>query len=946
MPFVGPDTDEQVGFVGPESDEVVSTPSSPGVGELRRREGQGDIAAKSATGIGELRRREGQDEIKVEPTFPPYDIRSYRATEPGVEEFAAMERADPGSIKRLAKEDLNMARKVGVFGASVVAPELAIARWGMGAAAAKATPTLLNLAKAGAAQGAVSVLAGGAADLAAGEILGERPSFKEAAGKLAKETGVGALGGGVIGAATKPIVAGAMAAKELFTAGKDRLGRAAAQVFRPKGNASKQALAIGGARQAILKETGVEVPVSIGEVVGDLSIPENKLWMVNEGSHLTPEQTDKLKRLVLMTATMEGTGMSSSDLAERTVGALQKKVGELSKPTQLAIKELSDELQPAINNAMEEVRNQAVAAIPGTAATHTTAGTRLRNILGTAWDEITPVEREAYEKARSLANWEDLTVVPVSLKQRAQDVVEATPKSSALADPEDLMEGAIPSLMPAASRRFVRGIAEMSDQPSLQQMLGLRSEIGQSLRNPELMPGVSFHDRNQMYKAITEDIDAAFAAMPGEVGEAWRKAWEVTRNKSARFSGKPVENILNEFGAEGGGGPAGIAAKLESKDAPSVIAAIKTAAGPTKEADIDQTIGQFLFNQSATAGRNASGAGTSVADSLDYIRRLQPEIRARYFPNESAVRALASRESAVAGVREGADKIIKNLAVDDPALLAEALGPTSTPAVMKRLQTAIAESAKLDAQFKGTVMQTLRKGNEVELTEAVMKNPQNFVNSITDGTFSPANTKRALELIAKEDPTLVGELQFRFVDNMLRTYQSRGLVNTTLLGEDLARGTSLKAQTELSQIAETVLGQDKIESMRKMLKAWSTFEKEGSALTPSSPLVDLAARAAGGVVGSTVGRLVAMGPIGAANEMGRLAKLSPHLKYRLASYFLKTPELRKMALTPLGELTRGQINDLTRGFASSMIGTYVAEDSPEAEELRPFLKSSQPTPKP
>lgn len=889
-----PDIFDQVD-AGPKTD-IFDTVDADNLGEMRRREGRGEIAAgvpDNRHGIERVLGQYADQQAQLSPANPTEAAASLRGMKEGIQ---------------------------------YAAPKLAGLTAGLatGGLAPGATATFLNLVKAGATSGLVQ----GATEEAVSQIVGaSKPSATALVGHTLAGGTIGAAGGAVARVAAPVVSAGA----ELFSGAANPARRAVATLMRPFRSSASQ-IDAADARAVIQGATGIDVPVGVAEAIGNPGLAGKMTKGVADGAEFSIEDRDALKRAVAMAATrLRSTGVSADDLARDTIGLLENEMGAINAPAKQAVKDAAAELHPAIQKAYGEVQNQATAAVPGTAATPTAAGNDIRGHLSNAFNEVSDAENAAWSAAKAHPDYDQVTVLPIETKQWAEALKDNTLQ---VAPSPRGPGGPVASMYPEGTKAFVEAAADAAPNMSLEAMRRFRTKVGNSFGNDSIFPGISDYEKKSLYKAVSNDIEGAVQSLPtSQLKDALDTAAGFTRDKFSRFSGKPIESIVAEFGAEGGSGPAAIAARLEGKDGPILVNELKRAAGPTYAGQVDKTVRDYLYNQAAIAGRDPITGEISAAAIAKKIGNLAPELQAQYFPGLPRVTALAKRQAAIAGLKTKADGIMSNLSIDDPQLMLDALGPKPAADVTAKITDAFAKSAKAEAEFSGSVLGYLKNGDDTGIAEAVAKNPLRFVRSMTDGTFSPANTRKALDMIGKQSPTVLGQLQFHFVSELLETYVSAGGVNAGRIAHDLSAATPSTAAGGLRAQAEAVLGAGKVSHLDAVLKAFGELDRQGGQLTAASPVVDVAARGAGGIIGLTAGRALGIGAIGSANQFRGLVMLAPKLKYSFASYLLTTQELRKLAMTPISAVSRDQARQVVKGFTAFMVDK-VSEHSPEAEELR------------
>jgi len=386
---------------------------------------------------------------------------------------------------------------------------------------------------------------------------------------------------------------------------------------------------------------------------------------------------------------------------------------------------------------------------------------------------------------------------------------------------------------------------------------------------------------------------------------------------------------LKDVGAEGGAGPASIASKLESADAPTFLESIKSAARPEDAAAIDSTAKEYLFNQAAKVGADPVTGEVSVSKVVDYINKLAPEIQNRFFPNAKQIALLAKRQSALAGIDP--NKVISTLTVD-ANLLSDALG-SKAPEIQKSIADAIKRSGEMDKQLRGTILGALKKASSGDVTDAVSQNPKKFISGIVDGTYTADQSRAALDMIGRESPMLVQQLQFQYVDDLIGKYSQGGVLNAQKLAADLMAESATGKAGEIRNYANAVLGTGKVSNLKAVLENVARLEKLKAPITSNDPFAEAMARTTGAAIGEVIGSAARVGPIGMANQAAQMVKLAPRIKYKVASYVLSTPQLRELAMKPIGRFSKEELNAVLRGTAAAIASTE-GEDSPDIDELQ------------
>lgn len=866
-------------------------PSAP-VGEMRRREGEGEIAAAEKNVFGTM----------------PIDPYLRKA----VDDSKSLEIGAEGSQGVTAESAKTALKYAAPVVAGVLAPELAAAAF-PGAFAVPATSGLIARGASLAAGGAVS----GAAQQTTEEALsGFKPGSE---GRIAESTGLG----GFLGAAGSLVERyGPTAyqyAKNVFSPRKS-----ATTAFRPFAKPSVSQLDAESARQAIQDTTGIEVPIGVGEAIGTPELA-NSIKNIQAGSEISPEAKDAIKRQVAFAATqLKNTGVTEEDLAKHTVATLRAQIGDLSKPSKDAIDAVAAELHPAIDTAFKQIQNDALSLVPGTSATPTSFGKRVRSEIQGTFSDLSAEERAAFNKVTSNPDYKMVDVPTAETKAWSNALQGSTVQTTG--------SGAASVGMPKGTSQFSSVIPELEDFQSLEQMRNLRTQVGQSIGNDIIFPGVSDFQKKQLYKAISQDIENGIASLPGSTLKTdLQQANALTKQKYATFDNPMMDKILKDFGPEGGIGPASLASKLRSADGPSFLAELKKAVPPARAKAITDATSEYLFNEIGNAAKDSISGTVSAGKLLNGIDSLAPEIQAEFFPNYKNIVDLAKKQNALSKIDP--KKIISNLSVEDPTLLFDALGANPSKSVMDKVADAFAKSQKLQEQYNGTVVGALAKMDGDGLSEIIQQNPGKFMRSIMDGeTFSPAQTEKAIRIIATHNPKLINDLQFHFVNDLLSRSTGEGRISANNLLKAIVPESSIGKAGSLRGVSEAVLGANKLDSLESTLRSLASIEKAGGDISPNSPLMDLVARGTGAAIGSAVRGSTGIGTIGAANELAAVASRSQKIKYALASYILTTPELRKLAVTPINRIDQAIAKNVINGFSNLVIEQF-GPDSPEADEI-------------
>lgn len=815
--------------------------------------------------------------------------------------------------------------------------------------AAATTGTIGARLGAGALVGGTSGGASGAVQ-AIPELL--RGEYGEAGKTVLRETAVGTVAGPIVTEVARPAIKAGTAAYEAFLPGADRLKRFLGTYFRPQVQ-RPQTLESEEIRNIIFESTGEKVPLGVAEAIGTPGIA-NAMRGSMPKAEPSVEELEAVKRAVLFSASRLGNknlGISSDDLATETINLLKKEIGAVSKPYEDAVKKISSQLDSSIKKGFSEVENQFQSLIPGTTATPTMLGQNFRSNVQSGLKYLKDTDNTNYGIVYKNPAYEKLETKAVSnLKGVANDIdssavqqLSATPEEAlAIVDqfgfsipsmqpPKTI---GIPSTYPEGTRGFIGAIGKMAPNQKLDALRKLRSQIGDSIGDDTVLLGLGDRAKLQLYNAASKDISQLIDNLPTSTLKDQLKLADKFHSENVdNFAGREIQSIIKEVGYQGGAGPASIANKLESADAPSFINQLKKASNPSEASKIDSTAKEFIFNQAGKSAKDVVSGEVSIGRVVKYIDNLAPELKESYFPNFQSIKGLAKRQSSLQELEKSADKISSSLTAD-PRLLFEALG-SGGKAVEDLVSAAMKRSGEMEKAFRGTVLGALKKGSGGEITDAISQNPSKFIKAISDaeGPFSSSQTKAAFDLIGRENPELLNQLQFQYVDDLISKYSGKGVLDVSSLAADLSPEAIAGKAGSLKGYADAILGSSRTENIRSVIQNVSKMEKIRAPLSESDPFIEGIARGVGGVAGGVAGKGARIGTIGGANQANQIVKLLPRIRYKIAAKLLTTPELRYLAMKPIGQITKNEANAVLRATTAA-ISAYDGDDSPDIDELQ------------
>ena len=188
-------------------------------------------------------------------------------------------------------------------------------------------------------------------------------------------------------------------------------------------------------------------------------------------------------------------------------------------------------------------------------------------------------------------------------------------------------------------------------------------------------------------------------------------------------------------------------------------------------------------------------------------------------------------------------------------------------------------------------------------------------------------------MIGRENPELLNQLQFQYVDDLISKYSGKGVLDVSSLAADLSPEAIAGKAGSLKGYADAILGSSRTENIRSVIQNVSKMEKIRAPLSESDPFIEGIARGVGGVAGGVAGKGARIGTIGGANQANQIVKLLPRIRYKIAAKLLTTPELRYLAMKPIGQITKNEANAVLRATTAA-ISAYDGDDSPDIDELQ------------
>jgi len=878
-----------VGMHGVKTEE-----SKPGVGELRRREGQGEIAASKP---------------RRERTF----LETMSAASPQNLSPAGLALPVPTT-----EEDVKSNEKVGRMAAPYVA----------GALASEALPAKYAIGAAKSLAGYIvrSALAGGTftgAQNATEQALEGRSNPAELGRNIAGGAVANAVAGPIIGKAANAVGGGIASAIAPEAAGsriasgmRGAIGGLIKPLVEPVESAGRRA-----AREAIQSAYGIEVPTTPGDAVGKYV---QELKKPISGS-VSPQEMDGARQAVIYAATkIAPPGASPSQIATATRDLLKSQLAPIDANANAAIdmfsKEIADHLE-----ASGVATSARGASLIGPGTDRHSAGDAVKTLAGEGLERRDAAVTKAYDefrdhpfvKVKGKATFTSQIAKELESQALKETVVNENkivgPKGEAISTES---VAPIPATL-GAIQREVGQIKRFADtDQSLEDLLRYRTLVRDSVNDPARMVGIPERDKWKLVSALTKDIDRIVSSLPTTgLKNRLQAANKLYAETADSYKDPFVQSLSRDVGVAKGTQPSEVYSQLTGGNAQSNFDRLKQISGDdypkvleSVRRGLAQEIHEDAFN--SVSGKYNLG---QVVKRLDEFKSNAPKEFGSMFPNYDNVVNLAKRQALIesSGKLSPADAL-KSLQAN-PSEIADLLEPVSRPEIARSAANAISANALREKALSNQIYADVMGGK----TTSAESDPHTLINKIIGGDFkvgpgmkpsggsggySPDLVGQMMDSIHRQDPQLASRLQETYLESLINDARK----STKLGGKVIDPDELLNLLTEKrrGEIASKILGPTKTKDLieaAQLLKGTGPTAKESM----------LSMLGSDGINAEEVAR---------APQAGRLAFLRvnlgiPRLKLEIAGKILNNNSLRKIAATPFSKLTEPQARELAKAVS-------------------------------
>lgn len=821
----------------------------------------------------------------------------------------------------------------------------------MGAGGELAMPTRAAMQGVGAVGRVIQGARAGAGAGAAGGLVESIQPVKEAVNRgdyagaafeAFKNTGVETAQMAALGIAI-PAVAEAFRAT---IQGGLNAGRTVAELFR-RTEATPQQIAAARARQAVRLNSGVEVPASISEVIGTGELTRR----INDipGMEQTPETLGQLSELVMfMAARIPRDNRNVELIAQDVFDVLDPQRRLLQDHSNELVRILARQANNALRNADADLAFAAERLFPQ-GVTRREGGEAIRRLENDAMRSARAVWDSAYDAARNIPGYRTVDAAGNALPNAV--LVDLQPvrdfaRRQGLDFVVEPTTGRISIIgAPAGARTAIEAGGNLPNTVGVEEARQLVSELGSSIRNPGVLPGVDVRVKGQLFDVASQQLDNAVSAVPA-LQRALSDANRIYRENITRFRSRFAESSIAQFGEQGGMAPEQIVDRLLGSNAESAADELDFilgagrggtgTAGVNLVGQAEQALRQTALQRAREAGTSGGSQRINVGRAFETIERIPQRVRDRLFPNFDQMRDLMRREADLAVAQRAlgsrnqnmAQRFIEDMDVD-PTAFENALGA--------------AEARNFETQARNFVRQHADELDNIRnlgLNELATRNTFDLVRFIED----PVNVQKMRNLVTMLQPNqqVLQDVRRVFLERLMaraRTSPTAPIDPERLFSliQSQLGGPNVQGRTAgpFAQSFDVLFTNP--DQIRNAIEPLPTFRG------PESTGRDTSRSLFGFVLfgtpsGPPVNQQGVPSVRGGLSLLNRIGMVYPELRYRLAAHMLADPQLRRVALQPIGAESAKAVYRAARQMTQVLTDEY-GRNSALVKEARQFEDS-------
>ena len=841
------------------------------------------VVQKSAT-VGEMRRREEQGLVSA---LNPEQIRQATMSDAArMGEAMQQEEARLAAAGAPSMFDETVPEGAASIALGFAAPEMAAARFPALARAAMAGKLLQRTgaqATLGAAGGTASAIP------KAAELVSEgKPA--QAAGEVFKETAIGTALGPVIGEPMRVGMAGLKALGGKLPLIKETV----ANLFRPVDLTSDQ-LKMLRSVQTIETATGQQVPISLAVAIDSQAISKR---MALEGAEPDPETMGQLYELALHRAANTPRGnRTPQEISRQVFDVLDPQRQGLGKQAEMAVQNFSNRAANSVNNAEQRIRQVGKSFFaPGRS-------------LASIGDDLKELAENSLETART--SWNKAYSDAKKLPEYSQTLVDLQPlidfANSTGLNLAKTAGGNISIIAaPAGQRATLAAAEDLLNTASLEEARNLASNLSKQIRQAGVLPGVDVRTKAQLAEIAANQIDSAVSQTPA-LQKALGAANQNYAQNISRFRGNLSDGILKEVGEGGGLSGEAIISRLTGSNAETNLGLLTDLLGSSNTQKGIDLVKEAIVSTASQAGRK--GAGINVGRMFETINGLPEPVRNRLFPNYANIRNAFISESRLGDIRAAVKSPEGYLASvnADPRFVEQMLGTTDKNTLQQLAQKAVQEDVRVRSEL-----------SKLGLDKVVDRDAFDIAKFVSDPINQP-KIANVVSRLSSRKPDVLRDVQSLFIDDLLQQSKTgdvidgQKLLNLVSSGVQAGPTTAGRVASPLFETANTLLGPTGRQELEKVAKAIADMPIPAkSASDVNRGLINylLVGYQGGNVAQGTVPATLAF--------LSRLWNSKSEVRYRFAAKMLSSPELRKLAMTPVKDVEAASLVSAANQLSQSL----------------------------
>ena len=778
--------------------------------------------------------------------------------------------------------------------------------------------------------GLISGVSGGSAELipAAENVATGKRTVAQAAGDVGTQALIAApvgVGLGVLGSKLASTVGGAVENGLSQYAGSwgglaSNVGKGALGGFLRPLVSSSGAAESEAARAAIKAATGVEVPKSMGEVLGTTTfgVPyaEIEAGLKNATGALSEQAQNEATRAVVYAASqLNPSGATKDAIGRLAVRAIEEEIGPISKSAKEAIDTLSGQLEGRLK---QQYAAASGITAPSAEVSPYEAGELKKQLAQEGIETWKGKVQEAFTKVRQqIGKDAEIPDGLTAASQKAKEALDSGLFETKLNEAKGYDAYGNPV---ATTTESVEPIGKTVND----QVRGILDEITRAGNTPQKIQNVrgyisDLNDRinygadagrgdkmlKEIVNALKADVNRGIEALPASTAKEDLKAANSLFSGEGQKFGvdeilhRSVVNAAKEFG-EGGTAAENLFKAVTGS--PSVYKKYQTLLGDRFPALRSKLRDAILTDAQASAQPVEAGGPINIGSLVKSLRSIPKEIRQDLGLPVEDLRKLAADELKTSGLLKGIqgrkDDILDWMTANKADL--------ETFADPQAFKMAVHAKAAEQELFNNQIVR--------DAAGAAAEKPAAFVDTIISRGLAAPDVEKAMSIIARHDPVTMQDIQVRMLEKLMEksTYQgtARGELLSKLLTPPKA-GAPSGPEGAFYDAANAVLGTRRTAELKSVAEDLAKLQKPAQRETLFAQLMGEGTDADFAWVAAKRSGIGV--PMGLLRDVVSIPSIA---KYKIAAKYLNTPSGRALLTKPVTQMTGAEAKQVVDSLTS------------------------------